>query len=125
MITERKNQDNEESFRGLENDVPQNHGLSEEYHEKDSNENSAEDVGKPVNNGGVDTTKLDFHLEAQWQAVRDEYLSHYPAIKEENIEYEKGSFYKVIDSIAERRQRSPEEIRKEIMEWSVTNNNPS
>lgn len=119
MTTERKNQDNEKSFQGLENDVPQNHGLSQDYHETESIGNSAEDLGKPVNNGGVDM-KLDTRLEAQWLAVRDEYLSHYPAVKEVDTEYEKGSFNKIIDSIAKRRQRSPEEIRKEIMEWSLT-----
>ncbi|MBC8767350.1 hypothetical protein H4O18_05035 [Arenibacter sp. BSSL-BM3] len=125
MTTDRKNQDKEKPFRGLENNVPQNHGLGQDYHERESIGISAEELGKPVNNGGVDTTKLDLHLESQWLAVRDEYLSHYPAIKEEDTEYEKGSFYKVIDSIAKSRQRSPEEIRKEIMGWSLTTNDQS
>ena len=78
------------------------------------------EIGKPVNTGGVALSIQDFDIEQQWAIIRDEYLSHYPEIKNIDTEYEKGNFSSIIDSIAKRRQRSSKEIRDEIMEWSST-----
>ncbi len=118
MITEKKNQDNEQPFRGLENDVPQNHGLSQDYQERESISDRDDNFGNPVTNGGVGTIKLDPRLEEQWRAVRDGYLAHYPDLKDAATEYEKGSFHAVINSFAKKRQRTPKEIHDEIMDWS-------
>lgn len=85
---------------------------------KQSMENSKEEIGKPVNNGGVATSRTDLHLEKQWLAVRDEYLAHYPEVENTDTEYDKENFSSIFDSIAKRRQRTSKEIRDEIMEWS-------
>jgi hypothetical protein len=78
------------------------------------------EIGKPVNTGGVALSIQDFDLEQQWALIRDEYLSHYPEIKNIDTAFDKGNFSSIIDSIANRRQRTSKEIRDEIMEWSLT-----
>ncbi len=120
MISENKNQDNERTFRGLENEVPQNHGLSRGYQDKESDKNSDDEMGKPVDIGGVNTTLSDPQLEEQWLAVCDEYLAHYPDLDDTDTEYKKGNFYAIIKRLAKRRQRTPKEIHNEIMDWSST-----
>ncbi|MGJ8738326.1 hypothetical protein [Zobellia laminariae] len=120
MITENKRLDKDKPFKGLGNDVPQNHGLSQEEYNKETNNTSKKNIGKPVNNGGVNT--IDYHpqLEEQWLAVRDEYLSHYPDLEVADSVYKKGSFYSIIDSIAKSRNSSSQEIHDEIMNWPAT-----
>ena len=120
MITENKRLDKDKPYGGLENDVPQNHGVSQEEYTKETNEKSGEKIGKPVNNGGVNTMEYNPQLEEQWLAVRDEYLSHYPDLEVEDTVYKKGSFYSIIDSIAESRKSTPKEIHDEIMGWPTT-----
>ena len=120
MITENKNHDKDRTFRGLKNEVPQNHGLGEEYENREIEEQLRGGQDEPVNNGGTDITNLDPMLEEQWMAVRDEYLSHYPDLKDIDAVYEKGSFKTLLNSLAERRQRTPEEIHQEIMGWRST-----
>lgn len=115
-----KNQVNDRLFGSAEKGVPNNGGLNQDDQDRDSIGNSKAVMGKPVNNGGVAMSKSDLQLEAQWLAVRDEYLSHYPDVKDADSEYEKGSLSVIIESIAKRRQRTMKEIRDEIMEWSST-----
>ncbi|TLP80173.1 hypothetical protein [Maribacter sp. ACAM166] len=120
MDTGKKIQDNDKLFGRAEKDVPKSGGLSQDDHDRESIGNLKDVIGKPVNNGGVATSKSDLQLELQWLEVRDEYLSHYPDVQDADFEYGKGSFSVIIESIAKRRQRTSKEIRDEIMEWSST-----
>lgn len=117
IITNNINQDNEPTSHGLENDVPQNSNQKQERNE--SQKKSKEAIGKPVNNGGVETIEYEPQLEKQWLAVRDEYRAHYPELDEADTEYEKGGLSKMIERLAKRRERSPKEIQMEIMKWSL------
>ncbi|WP_339715696.1 hypothetical protein [uncultured Kriegella sp.] len=117
IITNNKNQDNEGTSHGLENKVPQN--SNQEQNQNGSQKDSEEAIGKPVNNGGVKTVEYEPQLEKQWLAVRDEYRAHYPELEEADTEYEEGGLYEMIDRLAKRRQRSPKEIQREIMKWSL------
>ncbi|WP_299316750.1 hypothetical protein [uncultured Maribacter sp.] len=54
MITEDKSIDKSKTTGGLQNDVPQNKGISQ-------NENLNETLDEPVNNGGVATSSYDLH----------------------------------------------------------------
>ena len=117
IITDNKNQDNERTDRGLENDVPQNSGLDPEQKERIND--TEKTIGKPVDNGGVQSIEYDRQLEKQWLAVRDEYLANYPHLENTDINYEKGSFYKMIEKLAKRRKRTSKEIQNEIMDWSI------
>ncbi|AIZ41152.1 hypothetical protein [Cellulophaga baltica] len=119
MITENKNQHKDRKYGGLDNTVQQNHSLDQPLEDKESTNNLGEDVAQPVNNGGVEASILDFDLEEQWLAVRDEYLAHYPDILESETQYEKGSFNTIIENLAKRRQRTPKEIHTEIKNWNA------
>jgi hypothetical protein len=119
MITENKNQHKDRKYGGLDNTVQQNHSLDQPLEDKESINNLGEDVAQPVNNGGVEASILDFDLEEQWLAVRDEYLAHYPDILESETQYEKGSFNTIIENLAKRRQRTTTEIHTEIRDWNT------
>ena len=114
MISENKNQDKKSASKGLNNEVQQNRGINQDrYPSKDSNEA----VGKPVDNGGVVTSKYDAHLEKQWLAVRDNYLANFPELNDMGTTYEKKSFSALINRLAKRRQQTSEQIHEEIMNW--------
>jgi len=117
MITENMHRDNKRDHGGLQNDVQQNRGLDLDYNDNNS-EQEPNNLGKPVDNGGVQSTELEPRLEEQWHAVRDEYLSHYPGLENVNTNYEEGSFNTLIDRLAEKHQRSTKEIRHEILNWT-------
>ncbi|MEP2238082.1 MAG: hypothetical protein ABJI22_06950 [Maribacter sp.] len=112
MITEDKSIHKIKSTGGLENDTMQNKGVSK-------NRNINEAIGKPVNNGGVATAKYDLHLEKQWLAVRDEYLSNFPETQDIDDNGEQDSVEALISTIAKRREKSEQEIHDEIMNWTV------
>ena len=112
MITEDKSIHKTKSTGGLENDTPQNNGISQ-------NEGVKPSIGKPVNNGGVATAKYDLHLEKQWLAVKDEYLANFPETGDIDTNGEKDSLESLISNIAKRRQKSEQEIHDEIMNWSL------
>ena len=118
MISKNKNYDNHRNFRGLENEVPQHQGPDQEDRDDNSIKNPDNGIRKTVHQGEVETTTFDPQLEEQWLAVRDEYLAHYPELEDTDIEYEEGSFYKVIDSLSKKRQVTPKEIQHEIRKWS-------
>ncbi|QWX83772.1 hypothetical protein H0I23_15170 [Cellulophaga sp. HaHaR_3_176] len=111
MTTDNKNEYRDKDYGGLDNTVQQNHGLEEDAQNTESSR-------EPVNNGGVETSNFDLELEEQWLAVRDEYLAHYPYVLDSDTKYEKGSFYIIIENLAKRTQRSPEEIHNEILNWN-------
>lgn len=113
MVTE----DNKQSIEDAQKDVSKDMRITVN---SESMENSKEAIGKPVNNGGIATSRTDLHIEKQWLAVRDEYLAHYPNIENTDTEYDKGNFSSIIERIAKRRQRTSKEICNEIMEWSLT-----
>lgn len=117
MITENKNQDKNSEDKGLNNKVQQNTGLDTEKIPTEDSKDSNEAKGKPVNNGGVVTSKDDIHLEKQWLAVRDDYLGHYPELNDINTLYEPKGFDTLIDILAKRRQQTKEQIHEEIMNW--------
>ena len=112
MITEDKSIDKSRTTGGLQNDVPQNKGISK-------NEDLNEAISEPVNNGGVATAKYDLHLEKQWLAVRDEYLSNFPETQDIDNNGEQDSVEALISTIAKRRQKSEQEIHDEIMNWTI------
>ena len=114
MISENKNQDKKSVFQGLKNEVQQNRGMD---HEREPREDSNEDIGKPVDNGGVVTSKYDGHLEKQWLAVRDDYLRNFPELKDMDTRYDKNSFGTLIAKLSKRRQQTTEQTHKEIMDW--------
>ncbi len=118
MISKNKNHDNHRTFRGLENEVPQHQGPDQEDRDVGPINNSDSATGKAINNGEVEIATFGPQLEEQWLAVRDEYLAHYPELEDTDIEYEKGSFYKIIESLAKKRQVTPKEIQNEIRNWS-------
>ncbi|WP_276166389.1 hypothetical protein [Zobellia alginiliquefaciens] len=121
MITENKHRDNKRNHGGLQNDVQQNRGMDADYPEN-SSEEKPNDFVKPVDNGGVKSSELEPHLEEEWHAVRDEYLSHYPGLEDVNTNYEDGSFSALIDRLAEKHQRTPQEIQHEILNWNSIKN---
>jgi len=122
MATKDNDQEYQRLFDDAEEKTTQNHRTDRDNEKGDKNNISKENLGKPVNNGGVSISKSDIPLEKQWLAVRDEYLSHYPDIKDIDTESEKGNFTGVIENIAKRRNRTSKEIRDEIMEWTLTEN---
>ena len=114
MITENKNQDKKSVLKGLNNEVQQNRGLDLEANPTgDSNEG----VGKPVDNGGVATSKFDKHLEKQWLAVRDNYLANFPERHAMDTTYDNTGFGTLMQKLAKRRQQTSEQLREEIMNW--------
>ncbi|MDF4223127.1 MULTISPECIES: hypothetical protein [Maribacter] len=113
MITEDKSIHKTKSTGGLENETQQNKGVS-------LKENVNETSTKPVNNGGVATAKYDLHLEKQWLAVRDEYLSNFPETQDIDSNGEQDGVEALISNIAKRRQKSEQEIHDEIMNWNIS-----
>ena len=120
METGSTNQEKDRLIRSAGKDVSNNGGLFQDDRDRRSIGNLKEVTAKPVNNGGVAITKSDLQLEEQWLAVRDDYLSHFPNVKDADSEYEEGRFSVIIEGIAKRRQRTSKEIRDEIMEWPST-----
>jgi hypothetical protein len=118
MDTGSKNQDHDRLVEGAKKGASNNGGQNQQDSNREADGNSKEAIGNPVNSGGVAVSKADLHLEKQWLAVRDEYLSHYPDLLDVDSEDVKGSFSDLIENIAKRRQRTSKEIRDEIMEWS-------
>ncbi len=112
MITEDKSIHKTKSTGGLENDTPQNNGISQ-------NENLDETLDEPVNNGGVATSSYDLHLEKQWLAVKDEYLANFPETQDVDDNGELDGVEALISTIAKRRKKSEQEIHDEIMNWSL------
>ena len=91
---------------------------SDKFSNEDQNNQSSEEIGNPVNNGGVSASKNDLHLEKQWLAIRDEYLSNFPETKDINIDYEQNDIKSLITDIAVRRQKTDQEIKDEIINWT-------
>ncbi|MDP5062356.1 MAG: hypothetical protein NWP64_10595 [Maribacter sp.] len=112
MITEDKSIDKSKTTGGLQNEVPQNNGISQ-------NEDLNETIGEPVNNGGVATSTFDLHIEKQWLAVRDEYLANFPETQDIDDNGELDGVETLISAIAKRRQKSEQEIHDEIMNWTL------
>ncbi|MGO4921225.1 hypothetical protein [Maribacter spongiicola] len=112
MITEDKSINKLKTTGGLQNDVPQNKGISQ-------NDDLNETIGEPVNNGGVATSTYDIHLEKQWLAVRDEYLANFPETQDIDDNGELDGVETLISAIAKRRQKSEQEIHDEIMNWTI------
>ena len=112
MITEDKSIHKTKSTGGLENDTPQNKGISQ-------NENLNKTLDEPVNNGGVATSSYDLHLEKQWLAVKDEYLANFPETQDVDDNGELDGVEALISTIAKRRKKSEQEIHDEIMNWTV------
>ncbi|WP_405397597.1 hypothetical protein [Maribacter sp. Asnod2-G09] len=112
MITEDKSIHKTKSTGGLENDTPQNKGISK-------NEDLNEILDEPVNNGGVATSTYDLHLEKQWLAVKDEYLANFPETQDVDNNGELDGVESLIRAIAKRRKKSEQEIHDEIMNWTV------
>lgn len=117
IITDNNHRDNEREHGGLENEVQQNHGMDQYAREKKTDGQQEKKAMNPVDNGGVKSTELEPRLEKQWLAVRDEYLANYPDLRDEDTEYEKGSFDAFIDRLAQRQQRHTNEVQQEIMNW--------
>ncbi|WP_282050727.1 hypothetical protein [Maribacter aquivivus] len=112
MITEDKSIAKSKSTGGLQNDVPQNKGISQ-------NQDLNDVLDEPVNNGGVATSTYDLHLEKQWLAVRDEYLANFPETQDVDDNGELDGVEALISTIAKRRQKTEQEIHDEIMNWNV------
>ena len=112
MITEDKS-----NVKSISSDKLSNKDLKSQVNakEKDSNE----EIGNPVNNGGVAVAKNDLHLEEQWLAIRDEYLSHFPETKDMAIDYEQNNIKSLITDIANKRQKTIQEIKDEIINWTA------
>ncbi|MDO6821302.1 MULTISPECIES: hypothetical protein [Zobellia] len=105
------------SKEGLNNEVQQNRGLGNEYERQG---NTSEEVGKPVDNGGVSISVDEEHLRKQWLAVRDEYLANFPELDGVDDHNEKDNIGVLINSLAKKRQQTPETIQHEIMNWSAS-----
>ena len=114
MITENKNKERNTNSNGLDNRVQQNRGLNEV---RSPNENSNDEIGKPVDNGGVETSKFDTRLEKQWLAVRDDYLANFPELSDMDTSYDKNSLETLIANLAKRRMQTSEQVQQEIMNW--------
>lgn len=112
MITEDKSIDKSKTTGGLQNEVPQNNGISQ-------NEDLNETIGEPVNNGGVATSTFDLHIEKQWLAVRDEYLANFTETQDIDDNGKLDGVEALISAIAKRRQKSEQEIHDEIMNWTL------
>lgn len=112
MITEDKSINKLKTTGGLQNDVPQNKGISQ-------NDDLNETIGEPVNNGGVATSTYVIHLEKQWLAVRDEYLANFPETQDIDDNGELDGVETLISALAKRRQKSEQEIHDEIMNWTI------
>lgn len=63
-----------------------------------------------------DTTDGD-DIETRWKDIADDYRKRYPKITEEDITYKSGEFERMINRIATRTNRNPDEINKEIRNW--------
>ncbi|WP_027066760.1 MULTISPECIES: hypothetical protein [Maribacter] len=111
MITEDKSNVKSMSSNEFSNEDQKN---QESAQKKDS----SEEIGNPVNNGGVSASKNDLHLEKQWLAIRDEYLSNFPETKDIDIVYEQNDIKSLITDIAVRRQKTDQEIKDEIINWT-------
>ncbi|RTE55370.1 hypothetical protein EHW67_02020 [Arenibacter aquaticus] len=114
MITKNKNKERNPNSNGLDNRVQQNRGLNEVRSPK---EHSNDEIGKPVDNGGVETSKFDTHLEKQWLAVRDDYLANFPELSDMDTSYDKNSLETLIANLAKRRKQTSEQVQQEIMNW--------
>jgi len=114
MITENKNEDKKSASKGLNNEVQQNRGLNPERNPK---EDINEEIDKPVDNGGVATSKYDEHLEKQWLAVRDDYLANFPELSDMDTRYNKNSLGSLIANLAKRRRQTSAQVQQEIMNW--------
>ena len=101
----------------LNNEVQQNRGLDLK---RNPIGDSEEGMGKPVDNGGVVTSKYDAHLEKQWLAVRDDYLANFPELDNMDTRYDKNSFSTLIANLAKRRQRTSAQVKEEIMNWPTS-----
>ena len=117
MITNNLHLDNERKSEGLENKVQQNRGLNSNNIDRESIPSVSENLS-PIDRGGVQSRDLDKGLEEQWLWVRDEYFANYPDVADVENESADGGFSSFIEQLAERRQRSTEEIQDEIMNWS-------
>lgn len=114
MTTDNRSQDKKNATLGLNNEVQQNRGLNLK---RSPSEDSDEGIGKPVDNGGVVTSKYDVHLEKQWLAVRDDYLANFPELNDLDTSYDKNSFRTLIVNLAKRRQQTSAQVQEEIMNW--------
>ncbi len=56
-------------------------------------------------------------LADKWNAIQEDYLEKYPDLSMDDLYYEGGGFEGLIEKIAEVRDISVEEVRKEITEW--------
>ncbi|MUH38068.1 hypothetical protein D9O36_19615 [Zobellia amurskyensis] len=101
--------------KALNNEVQQNRGLGKE---REGNQSSTEEVGKPVNNGGDSISVNEEHLKKQWSAVRDEYLANFPELSDLDVNHEKDNVSALITSLAQKRKQTREAIQDEIMNWS-------
>lgn len=59
----------------------------------------------------------DADLEKKWQDIETSYRRRYPNLKEDDISYREGEFDDMTQRIAEKTNRSRDQVREEIMEW--------
>jgi len=114
MTTENRTQNKKSATKGLDNEVQQNRGLNLK---RNANGDTDEAIDKPVDNGGVATSKYDVHLEKQWLAVRDDYLANFPELKDMDTKFDKNSLNTLMANLAKRRKQTTDQIHEEIMNW--------
>lgn len=60
---------------------------------------------------------LDDQLEKKWKRIKPKYRDNYPSLTEEDVEYREGEFDDMTERIAQRTNRSREQILHEIRDW--------
>jgi uncharacterized protein YjbJ (UPF0337 family) len=58
-------------------------------------------------------------LERKWNDIENSYREQYPDLTDEDTSYREGEFNEMTQRVADRTNRSREEVQNEIRDWQI------
>lgn len=84
--------------------------------DKEHREDINRDSNVDWNDRGSDLNQYDT-LSDKWNDIQESYFEKYPEIDKQDLFYDSGGFEGLLERISEVRDKTVEEIRKEIANW--------
>ncbi|MBO3099003.1 hypothetical protein [Gelidibacter pelagius] len=119
---ERQNQGQKQDGQGSDQDKNQKisgnpERLKDSDHRMDRRTNEVQGEVDYGENRHQPNEEADRQVESRWKDIESDYRKRYPKITDEDVNYKSDDFNGMTRRIANRTNRTPEEVHKEIENW--------
>lgn len=109
--TDNQNYDRDRNQQRDDRDQTDNSSYSSTEGQTDERTNRGRD------NYSSDSDSSTRDIEMRWQEIENNYRRRYPNLTDEDLNYREGEFNTMTDRIADKTNRSRQEVHDEIWEW--------